>query len=334
MKVLHVVHRKKNGGAEKQAELVKEKLKHRGIECLEFTTFHNSQSKFKVIKNKNLELYRLIKSEKVNHVIIWTPVCFPFAILARFRFWNIKYTYGFRASYRIANDIWLFRLLQYIYFYTSNNLLSNVAKEQLYFPYNILFRWKGNNVSYVKNIIPIPDKVSEAKPINKKLYFAGRLVKEKGVNNLLNIVENTSIKVVVSGRGTLQKEVEVCADKCDNLIYTGHVSSVIEKLLELNGFFLLSSLGEEGIPNVVLEALSVGMPVLITDVKEHTFLFPDEIVYYVKPDLSNIQEVIEEAFQFENENRETLIAKRLNYIKDFRKQSKQHLDTFIDENFK
>lgn len=331
MKVLNVVHRKKNGGAEKQAALISNILSQKGVDNQWIETYNPSLSKLKALQERSLTLLRLIRKEKINTVIVWVPFCFPFIILARLLCWRVKFIYGFRGSYRIKGTLSILRIIQFFYFFAANAIISNVAKKQLYFPFHLIFGIK--KIYYVRNIIPKPPKMNYSQQVNKKIYFAGRLVKEKGIHNILQVARTTTLNITISGRGAFQKEVEALANTHNHITYTGHVPSVIDTLLELNGFLILPSLQEEGIPNVVLEALSVGMPVILSDVKEHRYLFTDKILYYVKPDLTDLEQVLEKAFIHENKNRKQLITKRLEYIEQFRAAAVEDVDNFIKSNF-
>jgi glycosyltransferase involved in cell wall biosynthesis len=97
--------------------------------------------------------------------------------------------------------------------------------------------------------------------------FAGSLVERKGVEYLLDAVKMMNmenIRFLISGVGELKDAVERAAAGDDRLIYLGYKSNAVE-YIKSSDLLVLPSI-YEGLPNVILEAMAVGTPVLATNV--------------------------------------------------------------------
>lgn len=109
---------------------------------------------------------------------------------------------------------------------------------------------------------------------NNIVGYIGRLSLEKGVLNFVKsisnvISENNDIKFVIIGEGPLKKEIDEYINDLnlnDRVTLMGWVSKeeVVEYLNKLKILILPSY--TEGLPNIVLEAMACGTPVLSTPV--------------------------------------------------------------------
>ena len=120
------------------------------------------------------------------------------------------------------------------------------------------------------------DKFNIHKPFNKRKNFIGyigRLSPEKGVLNLIKCVEHlknkTDFKFLIIGEGSLKWELDKFVNDenlKDNVNFLGWKSreEISECLNELKLLVLPSY--TEGLPNVIIEAMACGTPVLATKV--------------------------------------------------------------------
>jgi glycosyltransferase involved in cell wall biosynthesis len=109
------------------------------------------------------------------------------------------------------------------------------------------------------------------------MITVGSLIPRKNVQFLLSVVEQLSMqglecKLKVLGDGPLREALESKATS--DIEFLGNVDDVAEHLIT-SDLFISSSLSE-GLPNAVLEALSCGLPVLLSDIPPHK-----EIVQYL-----------------------------------------------------
>jgi len=73
--------------------------------------------------------------------------------------------------------------------------------------------------------------------------------------------------LLVLGTGELEEELKKAYGHLPNIIFKGFISDVA-KYIEVSDFFISASFSE-GLPNTVLEALSCGLPVCLSDIAAH-----------------------------------------------------------------
>lgn len=86
---------------------------------------------------------------------------------------------------------------------------------------------------------------------------------------LLEVFKNRAINdtLVLVGDGPTYNELNRLYKDCDNIFFIGRVSNVIP-YLHASDFFISSSI-QEGMPMGVLEAMSEGLPVLLSRIEQH-----------------------------------------------------------------
>lgn len=121
--------------------------------------------------------------------------------------------------------------------------------------------------------------------------FVGRIVKDKGINELVQAFKMLSekysdVKLLLVGAkesnlDPLNKETIEQIRTNDKIIEVGHQADVRPYLLAADVFVLPSY--REGFPNVVLEAASMSLPCIVTDVNGAEDAIENEINGYVIP---------------------------------------------------
>ena len=118
----------------------------------------------------------------------------------------------------------------------------------------------------------------------KKLLFIGRFVKEKGIILLIEafkevVSKHSDLTLSLYGQGPERKKIAQLIEKLhlQEKIRISHFTSEEEKLkiLQDHDLFILPSFFE-GLSNALLEALSSGMPVLVSDIPANKELIKDE----------------------------------------------------------
>lgn len=137
---------------------------------------------------------------------------------------------------------------------------------------------------YIPNGIDLP-KIIAAKNIvkkynlqpNKYILFLSRLVKHKGAHYLIEAFNqlNTDMKLVIAGGGAFTddyvKQVKRLAQANENIVLTGPIAggSDIWQELYSNAYLFVLPSEAEGLPIVVLEAMSFGRCVLVSNISEN-----------------------------------------------------------------
>ena len=110
---------------------------------------------------------------------------------------------------------------------------------------------------------------------NDYIFFASRLVKEKGVHYLIQSFKKlkTDLKLVISGNTEHEEQYKAklyqMAKDNRNIIFTGFVSGRILHELFSNCYMFVLPSEVEGLPTVLLEAMSYGNCCLVSDIPEN-----------------------------------------------------------------
>ncbi|GHV47795.1 glycosyl transferase [Spirochaetia bacterium] len=167
------------------------------------------------------------------------------------------YEHGYHAAFGVVSQ-----LVRKILFPYANLIITLTEREKCYF----------ENIS--KNVICIPNAVSfypehTANLSSKRVISAGRLVKEKGYDVLINVYKTLSEKYpdwefVIFGSGYLQNELEVLLRNCTSNIKLFAQTKHIEEELLKSSIYVCSSYTESFSISIV-EAMACGLPVVSFD---------------------------------------------------------------------
>lgn len=137
-------------------------------------------------------------------------------------------------------------------------LVQNEKVEQ-----DVLSDFPTANLTVVNNGVNIPDSTADG----DKVVYVGRLVEEKGVDKLINALEGLNQTLLVVGEGSDRGRLESLAKEKDVPVeFVGEVPpESVQEFLKQGKVFVLPSLHAEGSPNVILEAMAVGLPVVATN---------------------------------------------------------------------
>ncbi len=127
----------------------------------------------------------------------------------------------------------------------------------------------GFNVYHIPNAIDTNQIPSEGKRLfPKQIIFVGRLSKEKGIIQLLNILKflPKNVNLIILGSGPLENLVIEEQEKFQNLKYMGYKTK--EETLQLikGSDLLIQPSLVEGISSTILEAMACNTPIIASNV--------------------------------------------------------------------
>ena len=188
----------------------------------------------------------------------------------RSQLWN--YFQGTLDEYQVADKGFLLKALDWIRStplkYTQKIIVPSIYLQKIVEGWGI----KSDKISVVYNAIQIPketESITLPSFAGKTILTVGRLVPWKGIDSLIEILLHfTEVRLVIVGEGSLRKKLEDLASSLgvdDRVLFMGGLSkSQVFTCLNLADIFVLNS-SYEGLPHVVLEAMTVGIPIIATD---------------------------------------------------------------------
>lgn len=150
--------------------------------------------------------------------------------------------------------------IRFIKFYHHHIVLNSNMKYHLENVWGV----KNSKITIIKN--PVNLKFINAKPIGDKIdvLFIGRLIKSKGILDLTFFIQRLpELNFTIIGDGPFRKDIMELQNQNQNLIYIPKSDSVL-KYYKNTKILVLPSY-KEGSPNVIIEALAVGIPVIAYD---------------------------------------------------------------------
>lgn len=139
------------------------------------------------------------------------------------------------------------------------------------------------SLTVLGNGVDLPSTIADG----DEIVFVGRLKDQKGVDVLLRATADLDERVLIVGDGPERENLEMLAGHLDvNAEFVGEVPpDRVSDYLRRGKLFVLPSVRGEGLPNAVLEAMSIGLPVVVTDTGGVADAVIDgETGYVVKPD--------------------------------------------------
>jgi glycosyltransferase involved in cell wall biosynthesis len=208
--------------------------------------------------------------------------------------------------------------------YSSNTIaISNGIKDHIKTNYSRDAAFIPNGVS-IPSLIPPGEELAKWQLEPQKYVFtACRFVPEKGLHDLVNAYRNINkppFKLVIAGDAdhetAYSRKLKGLASETEGVILTGFLSGKrLGELFTNAGLFVLPSY-YEGLPIALLEALSYGLPVLVSDIPQHKEVPLGDFRYFHSGDISNLSEALTESFYrgiADSEKEETMSLIKKNY---------------------
>jgi len=238
-----------------------------------------------------LLLYRLMRKEKYDIVHVHTPVA---AVVGRIAAWlarvpAIVYTaHGFyfhdrMPEYKRKPIIWLERVLGHItgmLFTQSKEDADTAVRERIYSRERVLWIGNGVDVARFRALNGNSRSTWGLHEADRVVGFAGRLVREKGIVELIQAVHSASkvvpnLKLLLVGdtlesdrdrgtKGLLQRLISRNGLGL-RVIFTGFVEDMAGCLSAMDVLVLPSY--RDGMPRTIIEAMACGKAVVASDIR-------------------------------------------------------------------
>lgn len=169
----------------------------------------------------------------------------------------------------------------------------------------------GSSATYIPNGVAVPEH-SPPRLLPKEyglhgndyVLFASRLVPEKGVHYLLEAHSRlkTPIKLVIAGEGIHSRHYVASLQEMagPNVIFTGHVTGQLLEELFSNAYLYVLPSEIEGLSLSLLEAMSYGLCVLVSDIPENAEAVRDHGFTFQSGSSDSLAEVLEQLLHDEN----------------------------------
>ncbi len=159
---------------------------------------------------------------------------------------------------------------------------------------------------FIPNGVSIPEPVPAGAELKRwalepggYVFTACRFVPEKGLEDLIlaySKIKNPSFKLVIAGGADHEtpysRRIERLAEKTRGVVLTGILSGrSLAELFSSAGLFVLPSY-YEGLPIALLEALSYGVGVLVSDIEQHKEIPLEGFRYFKAGDVEGLSDAI------------------------------------------
>lgn len=219
-------------------------------------------------------------------------------------------------------DIWYHRIFRNIVYRYCDGLVFQTEKVKDYF---------STKIQKHSIVIPNPlidDNLPIAEPCssNKEIVAIGRLSHQKNFSVLIEAfseLETSDYTLKIYGEGPLRKELELKISDYylqDRVLLMGKVHRVVDEIKH-SDIFVLSSI-HEGMPNVLIESMAMGLACVAFDVPSHGVrdLIQDGVNGFIIP--VNDKELLKERLQYLMHDSEEKVLLKKNAL-EIRKTNSQ-----------
>ncbi|SIR63937.1 glycosyltransferase family 4 protein [Natronorubrum thiooxidans] len=137
------------------------------------------------------------------------------------------------------------------------------------------------DIDVLGNAVSIPDKTADGNGV----LYVGRLAPKKGLGYLIDAIADVDAHLTVVGDGSERDRLEArAAETSADVTFIGEVPpNEVDEFYRDAAVFVLPSIEGEGMPNVVLEAMAWGLPVVATESGGLPTVIDDGTTGYIVP---------------------------------------------------
>lgn len=281
-RVLHFIYALSGGGAERQLCMLAAAGGHHGVESTVFCADVREEPRLSEAGVKILRWHRegkfdfglyhaavdAIASERPDVVHVWLPavISIPAMLAARRCGIPCIFSYRNRQYFSGPRDV-----VEYLTALAcAGKIVSNNPVAQSSWPYRKLYEWRGG--ATIPNAVEVPGSLVrgeyEARQGDPcRLMFVGRLTRQKNIMGLLAALSQLNTRrswtLDVFGVGELEAEARALVQRLglsERVHFRGYSREIFEHMAT-SDVLVFPSL-YEGMPNVLVEALALGLPVV------------------------------------------------------------------------
>ena len=204
--------------------------------------------------------------------------------------------------------------------------LTNFQKEYLE---DLNFNTKNINIH--RNYLKFDDdNLKEYNPNSNYIVYAGRISREKGIQNLIDaylLIENPPFKLKIVGNGPLLKELKSKYYLSEQILFLGQLpNSETKEIIQNSRAVVTATSLYEGQPTLLCEASLLGIPSIYPNNGGIKEFFPS--AYKLSYDISNKSQLTEKMNMLKSEDILMRISsENKQFIQDFLNEDK-YLDAF------
>ncbi len=332
------------GGAEKACEQLYSRLIKFGLDITVFARVSYFSQKRKVFKWKEINFFYLPSPKKSGletfvHSFLSSLLCVikrpdlvhfhnmgPSFFLPLVKLFGIKtvvtlhsINYHHQKWGKLAKFILKVGELCAVKFANKVVVVANFIKEFL------KNKYRRKDLIVISNGVDIHSKISSGEALHRYnlspqsyILCVSRLSPEKGVYDLIKAykgIGTLSCKLVIVGNADIDTEysqkIKQEAERDERIVLTGVlVGKPLEELYSNAGLFVLPSY-YEGLPIALLEALSYGLPVLVSDIPAHREFPLPEYRYFKVGDVDELSRKIQDLIKLGISDEEKFYYRRL-----------------------
>lgn len=271
-----------------------------------------------------IEIYKYFKNQKPDIVYTFTPKAGLLGMMASFlsrvpvRIHNVV---GMPLMEATGKKFILLKFIERLTYFFSTNLFCNSFGLKKFINENLTKKdvkviaqgsINGVDTEFFKNTKTLDEKelIRDKFKIDKKdfvITFVGRIVKDKGINELIEAFvalskKYNNLKLLLVGDyeehlNPIKNENKILIDSLDSIITVGFQND-IRDFLSITDLFVLPSY-REGLPNSLIEAGSFGIPLLATNINGCNEIIDDCItgILVEKKSAKKLEEAIDKLLE-------------------------------------